>query len=409
MPPRVQLGLLVTFAILLVAVFALRIPERFLAPPDGSGVVAADEPAARSTYASDGFNAVMQSAVDAADRGDYETAVHLFLSIPAGGDPRSVAAQLNAGQLLLMELQQPTRGIKVLSELLLHFSEQTDARTLLAQYFDAFGRQFDADEQSRAVVQMGDTRLPQLVRLAEHRTGVGNSDLLHTLHEASPDDLNVRLGMALLDIQDGKLAAAEQTLRQVVTEDPQLWTAQAGLGTALSLQDKLTEYDAWRAALPAEAATSSEVWLARGLAADRRMQPEIAARCFIEAVRFDPDNLEANQGAARALTALNRAADAAHFEARAAKLIELAELVRNDPGMREQHDLDRAAKLTEELGRPWEARGWTYHLASNDRQNPEHQRRLKHFQMILVPVTVDKLRTEANPANHVDMAALPDK
>jgi tetratricopeptide (TPR) repeat protein len=407
MSPRVLIGLLVSVGILGIAVFGLGLPGRLARLEEENtperGV------SARQGYAADGYNEIMEQAARAVTQQDYKTAVELFLRVPVGGDPRAVRARMHAGQFLLSELHEPTRGIAALDELLAQYTDQIEAHILLAQTLDAVGRQFEADEHCREVVRVAQTPRSELFRLAENRTGVGNEEMLRTLHEHNPGDLNVRLGMALLDLSAGKYIEAEQALRQVVSEDPELFTAQAGIASALIEQNKLDEYDAWRSQLPAEARNSSEIWLVRGLAAERRQQPEVAARCFVEAVRIDPDDLEANLGAARTLPEIGRNAETERFAMRAGELTELSEMVRTDPEMESLQNLARAAEITESLGRLWEARAWLYNLITRDVNNPSPVTRLENLQYMLIPDTIEKHRFEANPATHVNVSALPDK
>jgi tetratricopeptide (TPR) repeat protein len=407
MSPKVLIGLLISTGILGIVVFGLGLPDRLVRLEEGDA--SSSEVSARLGYGADGYNLVMEQAARAVTQRDYKTAVELFLQVPAGGDPRAVRARMHAGQFLISELHEPTRGIAVLDELLAQFQEQIEARALLARTLDAVGRQFEADEHCREFIRVDHRGRTELFRLAENRVGVGNAEMLQSLHDHNPDDLNVRLGMALLDLSAGKLAEAEQALRQVVSKEPGLFTAQAGLASALIQQNKLDEYDAWQGALPDGAQKSSEIWLVRGQAAELRQQPEVAARCFVEAVRIDPDNLEANLGAAHSLAEIGRDAETERFAMRAADLSELREMVRTDPEMEAQQNLARAAEITENLGRLWETRGWLFNLATRYANDPLPQTGMERLQYVLIPDIVEKRRFEANPATHIDVSALPDK
>lgn len=407
MSPRVLLSLLAAVAVLGALVIGFGIPGR-LAKLNG-GNAGNSGVSARQGYAADGYNAVMDQAAAAVNRRDFKTAVDLFLQVPAGGDPRAVRARMFAGQFLISELHEPTRGIAVLDELLAQYSEQIEAHALLARTLDACGRQFEADEHCREVVRVEQRARTELFRLAENRVGVGNADMLQNLQRENPGDINVRLGLAQLDLAAGKLPEAEQALRQVISEDPELFTAQAALGSALVQQNKLDEYDAWRDALPPEALNSSEVWLVRGQAAEQKQQPEVAARCFIEAVRIDPDDVEANLGAARFLAEIGRDAESQQFATRGAELAELRELLRTDPELDTKQHMTRAAEITEDLGRLWEARAWRFNLLNDDANDPSHLSEVERLQVMLTPGTAEKQVFETNPANHVDVSALPDR
>lgn len=407
MSPRVVVSLLVSIAILGSVVIGFEIPGRlakFFGGDAGNGGVSA-----RQGYAADGYNAVMDEAAAAVNRRDFKTAVDLFLQVPAGGDPRAVRARMHAGQFLLSELHEPTRAIAVLDELLAQFPEQIEAHALLARTFDSCGRQFEADEHRREIIRVEQRERTELFRLAENRVGVGSADMLTKLHEKNPGDINVRLGMAQLDLAAGKLPQAEQTLRQIVSEEPELFTAQAALASALVQQNKLEGYDAWRNELPLDALNSSEIWVVRGQAAEQKQQPEVAARCYVEAVRIDPDDVEANLGAARLLEEIGRGAEAQGFATRGAELAELRELLQTDPELESIQHMTRVAELTENLGRLWEARAWRFNLLQDNANDPAHYSEVQRLQVMLTPGTAEKTEFEANPANHVNVSALPDR
>jgi predicted Zn-dependent protease len=407
MSPRVLLSLFAAIAILGSVVIGFGIPGRLAKLTGGdAGNVGVST---RQGYAADGYNAVMDEAAAAVNRRDFKTAVDLFLQVPAGGDPRAVRARMFAGQFLISELHEPTRGIAVLDELLAQFPEQIEAHALLARTLDACGRQFEADEHRREIVRVEQRERTELFRLAENRVGVGNADMLKKLHEQNPGDINVRLGMAQLDLAAGKLPQAEQALRQIVSEEPELFTAQAALGSALAQQNKLDEYDAWRNELPLDALNSSEIWLVRGQAAEQKQQPEVAARCYVEAVRIDPDDVEANLGAARLLEEIGRGAEAPAFATRGAALAELRELLLTDPELESAQHMTRVAEITEDLGRVWEARAWRFNLLNDDSNNPSNLSEFERLQLTLTPGSAERTVFEANPANHVNVSALPDR
>src|SRR5262249_49433111 len=104
-----------------------------------------------------------------------------------------------------------------------------------------------------------------------------------------------------------------------------------------------------------------DVWLARGLWAQRHGEPRVSVRCLWEAVRRFPDSRTANYHLGQTLLQLDppQAESAAPFLERA----ERREERRNTLNMvyRKKESLphiEQAARLTKSLGRLWEAAGW---------------------------------------------------
>ncbi len=174
----------------------------------------------------------------------------------------------------------------------------------------------------------------------------------------APDDVAPLLGLARIALMEGDDAEAERLLRDVIAARPDLIEAHAQLGHLL-LDRPEAEYLAWEVALPPAAKEHPEIWVVRGLRAARHEHPEVAARCFWEAVRRHPNHQAANYQLGQTLAALGRKEAAAFFLKRAETLQIVnrdLQLIYDDP---QRADLmEQVSRRMDALGRHWEAWAW---------------------------------------------------
>ena len=83
-------------------------------------------------------------------------------------------------------------------------------------------------------------------------------------------------------------------MQQAVRVRPELSEAQSLLGATLLQSDNDRGFLTWHAALPEVVLEHPGVWTARGHWAYRQGQLPVAARCFWEAVRRNPNHQQAN-------------------------------------------------------------------------------------------------------------------
>ena len=118
--------------------------------------------------------------------------------------------------------------------------------------------------------------------------------------------------------------------------------------------------DVWRRALPDVALEHPGTWAVLGRLADQRAQPRGALRCYLEAIRRDPNHRQATYQLSLLFKRFGDGDHAEHFGRRAAWLAEVDAVVELVNGNKQDLRLvHQAAALYEQLGRDWEALGGT--------------------------------------------------
>jgi len=228
----------------------------------------------------------------------------------------------------------------------------------LAYILGVEGRCFEAAPHLLAAVRGGTYTPHHLVLLGASDPVIDDPALVERCLKAFPQDPLPRLGQARTNLRRERLAAARDTLQQIVAVSPDCGEAQGQLGRALFAMGD-PDFPSWSARVPTAAEFHPEVWVARGLWLQQHDTSEAAARCFWEAVRRDSEHRLALAHLAQTLSALGRDRDAAAFRLRSERLRELAQVVDDLYEKPDASDLLRSAmRLTEELGRDWEAKGW---------------------------------------------------
>lgn len=252
------------------------------------------------------------------------------------------------------------------------------------------------------LIQQGQFGLHHLVLLGASDPVIADAALIERSRTADPDFPLPLIGLARTAISQNELPQAREWLQSVVEIDPDSAEGQAQLGLALQALHADSFAD-WSRALPADVEWHPGIWLARGLWLRDHDQPAAAARCLWEAVRRDPDLRVANLQLGQTLTALGEPDQAQPFLKRGQQLLELAQLV--DELYAHPNDtagMQRAAQLTEDLGRLWEAWGWAMLAATQNPQAAWPRTVIERIQPQLAPDTPRTLAAE-NPAHQIDL------
>ena len=214
--------------------------------------------------------------------------------------------------------------------------------------------------------------LPLVLRL--YRSGIGDGKqalktasiegtfatdkrFVKTCLAAAPNEPIVLLGNARRLLLNNHPDEARSLLLRIIAKHPDLIEARARLGRIL-LDDAPVEFLAWNEALPDAADSHPEIWYVRGLWAQRNQQVAAATRCFLEAVRRDPDHQGANYQLSQVFTRIGKPDRAQAFGRRAnklAKLVFLSSELAAVPDIKMMHETTR---LLRSLGRYWEAAAW---------------------------------------------------
>jgi tetratricopeptide (TPR) repeat protein len=236
----------------------------------------------------------------------------------------------------------------------------------LAHYRLAFllnitGRRWEAQPHLLFLIKNRAAEIEHLLLLGNSQRQVEDQALLESAARLFPQDPLPKLGAARLEMTLNQLEKARPLFEAVLSVRPREPEATVGLGQLLlDDADHPDRFISWSADLAQELERHPEVWMLRGQFARRNHQPETAARCFWEALQRDPDHLGACHQLGRSLTELNDAERAIPFLKRAELLQRLSSAL-DDLFHHRDHleSMRRAALLTRELGRMWEAASWS--------------------------------------------------
>ncbi len=252
------------------------------------------------------------------------------------------------------------RRAEVCLRLTLHLNPQNlDAIFILAFVLGVEGRAWEAAPLARVLIEAGRYDAPQLQLVgATEEFYINKPQFVDLCRAAVPDDPLPLLALALNSRIDGDLAAAEKSLLQVTAHDPTLIEAQARWGRLLVDNHRDSLLRTWNQKLPAAADGHPEIWVTRGLYAQRHNQQQAAIHCFAQAARLDPNLLVAHLHLGRLLLDGGQPQLAAEFRIRAERLSELMVLLTTFKSNLDPLVLRRTAELCETLDRPREAVAW---------------------------------------------------
>ncbi|MDB5341151.1 MAG: tetratricopeptide repeat protein [Planctomycetaceae bacterium] len=310
----------------------------------------------RSGYRSDGYFVTAKSLSHQADATE---AVQLFEQIPDGDPQYGLAARISAGELLLFRSHRLSAATECFQRALRIDPHNAQVHERFSYIYGIAGMTWRAVPHRMAMLcrnQFGPVHLMLLALGPNHEE---NAEAIRGYYAADSDDPLALCAMARLAIREDRDQAAVELLQRVVATHPELPEPQAWYGALLSQQPDADRIQQWERDLPVSVTTNPEVWFVRGTLARQRQDLRTAVRCFAEAVRSEPNYQAANFQLAGTLQALGEAQRAQPFLERARLLEELVVAVKMwQISQTQQPPIERAVKLTTELGLKWEAWGW---------------------------------------------------
>jgi tetratricopeptide (TPR) repeat protein len=141
--------------------------------------------------------------------------------------------------------------------------------------------------------------------------------------EANPGDSLPRLGLAYKAWRDDQLDEVREQLQPVIAQYPELVEAQALWCRLLVEVDDFDGFVAANDSLQDEAEANSEIWLSRGIWAEKKGQLSAAVRCLGESIRRNPNSQPAHYRLSQVLAALGDPELARAFAERSQQLTEL--------------------------------------------------------------------------------------
>ena len=280
------------------------------------------------------------------------------------------------------------------------------ARQKLALLLALSGRPAEAESVFFEIVKGGRFDTHDLALLGDPEQVFDNPEFIKRFEKSASGDLNAARGAAYYQMHLMQMSRAAESYRALVARDPGDVEAQGGRGRALADAGSRGEFLSWHAHLPADAAKHAGVWIAQGRFAQRISEEDVAIRCFWEALKRDPNQMQANYQLAVLLHQKGLDPPARDFQRRSEQLQQLSEILRqillDDSRV---NLLLKAADLTSSLGRPWEARGW-YQAALDRRADQSLREKIARLSESIDEATPQTL-PEVNPANRCDLSQFP--
>lgn len=375
----------------------------YLAAREMTAKILAEEPAS--------IKALVLAGQSAHQMGDDEAALQLLGSIPNDGSPESVEGLVAAGELAY-HLGRAEQAEKYWRAALESDPRHGLANGLLAYLLVLEGRSFEARPFLFEPVRMRLYPLEHLLLLGTPEVLVANEQQMRKFRRGAPEDPLPLIGQARTKMAAGEWSEARRLLDEVVAKRPGQLEAQARLGETL-LEIAPESFLDWHGRLPPDAGQHPQIWVVRGLWAQRSGQSREAIRCFGEALRLEPNHQLANHRLGVLLRGQGQVAEATAFLERATALEELGRVVddvrRNLQNPRDPTVADAmyaAAERTEELGRLWEAWAWHEQMLKTWPALTELRDAELRLRNQLYP-TMPQTLVDRNPVRQIDLAAYP--
>ena len=314
---------------------------------------------------------------------------------------------------LLLQQGHASDAERELQALLENSPGDPSALRSLGRLLTIEGRRLEAEPLWLQLVRNEEHSLEELLILGNTEEDFIAEEEVERLLKARPDDTVPLINRARLAFHDLKLDAAEQQLRAVVKQRPELLEAHAWLGLVLLEGDNTSALPAWERQLPDDADSHPLIWVVKGDRAARDQDNEGAIRCYWEAVLRDA-NLQVPLHRLALLLAVEQHPDKAQpFQVRA-DLLRQQQAVqselwanRNNPGLVQRdrgiQTMLRAARLNASLARPAEAAGWYAILASTRPGNSEFRQQYAVHREAAADLTT-RNTPESNPARQIDLS-----
>jgi tetratricopeptide (TPR) repeat protein len=307
----------------------------------------------------------------------------------------------------LYRLGRLTEAEAVFRDVLAINPDHGAANALLAHTLQVQGRSWESVPYYTRLIQSGKFRADELILVGTvNRKFVKDEEFLDRCRSVRAGDLRPRLAAARVLFLRNRFADASAELRKVLAVHSDFLPAAVLEGRSLVEMGAWRELARWNSRLPVGAEDFPDVWYCRGMWAREHGQRAAAVRCLLEAVRRNPNHLQANYQLSQLFVALNRIQESERFTDRSAQLSKVEYLVNDLQGGPDDHLMKQIVEVLESLGRKWEAAGWC-DMALRFNIGPEW-----------APAAMDRLRLTvqrddrlvpraANPAFLIDLSQFP--
>ncbi|MBQ16816.1 MAG: hypothetical protein CMJ65_06785 [Planctomycetaceae bacterium] len=338
---------------------------------------------------------------------DNPRALQLLATIPDDGTATAIAARCAAGDILLSRQHRMSAAEEQFRRALQQASAHRIANDRLAYLLAVASRNWESISYRIRICRQDNFNPLHLKILAAGDGSLVDPEIIQLFHDADPADPGPLISMAWLALGDRDLPRAEAHLRTAIKTNPDLLEARVLLGSTLLQAGDDGGFLAWHADLPDTARRHPGIWNNWGRFAAEHAQPEVAARCFWEAVRRDPNHHQANYQLGQVLTQLGRPSQATPFLDRSRKINRYTTRIAAANATQRTGDMKLVVSLAEELGLVWEAFGWSQWVTQQDTTQRWAQQALRRLGPGLDSLEPARTLASANPVATIDLSDLP--
>jgi tetratricopeptide (TPR) repeat protein len=332
-------------------------------------------------------------------------AIEALSKVPPGQRPYSAEAAYLAGNIWFLKLHQPMDAETSYRLALREDPASAEVNERLGILLGVTGQWWRQISPSLTAIRAGRVARINLFVLALAENAI-DIDAAAMFADSTSDPLAL-MARARLAKEDGHNEVAIDLLKRAIHSAPELVQAHVLLGTIQFESGDENEFANWRDNLPLSANDHPGIWVLRGNWASRHERPQIALRCYCEAVQRDPNHPHALYQAAKILTSMGKAEQAAPFLDRAKTLQQFINATKAADTEDTLAETQVAATLAESLGNYWEAYGWAS-LAASHRTKPEWAREVTSRVKTGYPnLPLQRTHPNHNPAKAYDYRDLP--
>ena len=351
--------------------------------------------------------ALLVAGQAAAGLGDLTKALQYFDRISDDKTQIAVQARFMAGDLLLLKSHELTRAEQQFQRAVRMDDCFVPAQERLAYVLGLASRSWEAIPHRIQILKQGEESAAQVYALCLGDRVLENPEVVGTYLEANPTDAAALLGQGRVFFEVKRYVEAERLLRAAMRADSRLVQAAVWLGRTLEACGDSAALENWHAELSPAADDHPGIWFLRGLWSKQRAEQKVAARCFWEAVRLDPNHAQSNYHLGQMLVALNRSVDAEDFLRRARLLEQYAKAAEVAYHTRSLPELEKTMKLAKACGLFHEAVGWCHVALSSHNGHLPAQRMIDQLSPRLAESGLQRAIPESNPALQIDLSDMP--
>jgi Tfp pilus assembly protein PilF len=228
---------------------------------------------------------------------------------------------------------------------------------LLAQIYSVTGQRREVVRCLTELLKRRDFTRNDLLVLSSVNPTINDPQRLEMILKANPADKSPLMSLAMQELDHNAVTTAKKYLREITNADPLNGEAQGLLGEVYADFDP-DGFSEWNKQLPSEVESDPGVWLARAKWLNAEKRPKEAARCLLEVVQREPENLAACTMLGQILKSLGEQDLGNEFTERSRKLQRILDLNERIKQPRGDESIGPMITELETAGRLWEAWGW---------------------------------------------------